>query len=184
MKKNKVSRLIKDYPGLLFRNHCKLSKMFNELSSAKIEEVLHSHFLAHIGCFDGQSVYVVPISYAYDGTYVYCHSLEGKKLDIMRKNPAVCLQVERIRNFANWESVIAWGQFIELKNTEEIKLATRVLLNRKLPVLSSDTTHLGKYWPFTGDSSDNEIPGIFFRIKLDKKTGKSELQSESLDVYF
>ena len=158
--------------------------MFYELSSAGIEDVLRTQILAHVGCYDGQSVYVIPISYAYDGTDVYCHSLEGKKIEAMRRNPAVCFQVERLRNFANWESVIAWGEFIEIKDSGGIKLAKQVLLSRKLPVLSSDTTHLGKYWPFTDDSSDNETPGIFFRIKLDKKTGRSELQTESLATYF
>jgi nitroimidazol reductase NimA-like FMN-containing flavoprotein (pyridoxamine 5'-phosphate oxidase superfamily) len=85
---------------------------------------LQSQIVGRIGCHDGDLVYVVPISYAYDGEYVYFHSYEGKKIDIMRKNPKICFQIDEMKDMANWKSVIAWGEFEELNDYEEkIKLS-------------------------------------------------------------
>jgi nitroimidazol reductase NimA-like FMN-containing flavoprotein (pyridoxamine 5'-phosphate oxidase superfamily) len=132
-----------------------------------------------------KTVYVVPISYAYDGNYIYCHSYEGKKLEFMRKNPAVCFQVDKMKNMANWKSVIAWGDFEEITDKNEIRKAVKILLERQLPPISSITTHLGATWPFpeNNDGLDN-IPGVFFRIGLTQKTGKFEAESESLITYY
>jgi len=150
--------------------------MIDILSSAEIEGLLYSQFVGRIGCKDDKTVYVVPISYAYDGKYIYCHTYEGKKLDIMRHNPQVCFQVDEMKNMANWQSVIAWGRFEEVTDKGERIEALKILLNRELPIPSSVTTHLGKTWPFTGNGSNGlaDIPGIVFRIYLTEKTGKFE----------
>ena len=42
-------------------------------------------------------------------------------LDIMRKNPNVCFEVESMSNMANWQSVILNGTFHELKGNEAEK---------------------------------------------------------------
>ena len=155
--------------------------MLGELSANEIEDLLHKQIVGRIGCHDEDIVYVVPISYAYDDDCVYCHSYEGKKLDIMRKNPKVCFQVDEMGDMANWRSVMAWGKFEELSNDEEKAKALLILLHRQLPSRSSITTHLGKSWPFTPPNRDEliSIPGITFRISLTEKTGRFESTSES-----
>jgi len=155
--------------------------MISKLSDIEIERLLQTRIVGRIGCIDNGRSYVVPISYAYDNRAVYCHSFEGKKIDIMRKNPKVCFQVDETTDMSNWKSVIAWGEFEELTDQFERKKALQILLQRPLPIRSSVTTHLGSAWPFTGDDSNslNNIPGIVFRIQLDEKTGKSESASSS-----
>ena len=152
--------------------------MIGNLSSDAIEILLKSQLIGHLGCYSNDSVYVVPISYAYDGQYIYCHSREGMKVQMMRKNPKVCFQVEEMKNMANWKSVIARGKFEELETGRERKVAIHTLLNRALPILSSITTHLGKEWPFTPEDI-KEINGIVFRIKIENKTGRFEQETES-----
>ena len=155
--------------------------MLGELSVIEIEELLHKQIVGRIGCHDMDLVYVVPISYAYDDNRIYCHTYEGKKIDIMRNNPKVCFQVDEMRDMANWRSVMAWGEFQELSNQDERTQALLILLHRQLPARSSITTHLGKSWPFTPSSKEdlNKIPGIVFRISLTEKTGRFESTSES-----
>ncbi len=48
--------------------------------------------------------------------YVYGHTMEGMKINMMRKNPRVCFEVDVMQNMANWKSVIAWGEFEELSS--------------------------------------------------------------------
>jgi uncharacterized protein len=148
--------------------------MFANLSIEEMEELLHSEIIGHLGCHADNLTYVVPISYAYDGQYIYCHCYEGKKMEMLRKNPKVCFQVDEMRkDMANWKSVIAWGDFEELKDIKEKDKAFQVLLERSLPVNSSATTHLGSQWPFSADDIKN-VKGIFFRIHVQEKTGRLE----------
>jgi nitroimidazol reductase NimA-like FMN-containing flavoprotein (pyridoxamine 5'-phosphate oxidase superfamily) len=50
------------------------------LNAIEIEQLLNSQIMGRIGCRYGDSIYIVPISYAYDGKYVYCHTQEGMKV--------------------------------------------------------------------------------------------------------
>ncbi|MGZ8537166.1 MAG: pyridoxamine 5'-phosphate oxidase family protein [Flavisolibacter sp.] len=152
--------------------------MISNLAAEAIEQLLKNGVIGHLGCYGNDTVYVVPISYAYDGQYVYCHTHEGMKVQMMRKNPKVCFQIEEMKSMASWKSVIAWGQFEELENGAERKEAIQILLNRALPILSSITTHLGKEWPFTPNDI-KDIKGIVFRIKIENKTGRFEQEIES-----
>jgi len=116
---------------------------------------------------------VVPVSYAYDGRFIYGRSFEGMKIDMMREDPKVCFQVDIMNNMSDWQSVIAWGIYEELKNPTERNEALQQLMDRRLPLLSSETTHLSPVWPFTPHDI-SEIKGIVFRILVTKKTGRFE----------
>lgn len=152
--------------------------MIGNISADAIEQLLRDGIIGHLGCYANDNIYVVPISYAYDGQYIYCHTREGMKVQMMRKNPKVCFQVEEIKNMANWKSVIVLGKFEELEGGRERKVAIQTLLDRALPIISSITTHLGKEWPFSPDDI-KEIKGIVFRIKIEKKSGRFEQETAS-----
>jgi uncharacterized protein len=122
--------------------------------------------------------YVVPISYAYVNGCVWGRTFEGMKMDIIRRNPSVCFQVETIPGMSNWRSVIAWGEFDELTEREEKNKALRILLERKIPSVSSLMTRLASDWPFCSIDCDN-VPGIFFKIPLTEKTGRFEMNQAS-----
>ncbi|MGZ3859312.1 MAG: pyridoxamine 5'-phosphate oxidase family protein [Flavisolibacter sp.] len=155
--------------------------MLGTLQPTEIEELLRSGMVGRIGCHADGETYVVPISYAYDGQYIYCHTQEGKKAHMMRKNPKVCFQVEVMKDMANWKSVIVQGRFEELTGKADRDIAMQALVNRYLPVISSVTTHLGKDWPFhSGNLS--EIRGLVFRIAADEKTGRFESGTQSPDI--
>ena len=147
--------------------------MFGTLDSADIEKILSQNIVGRIGCHANGKTYVVPISYAYDGECVYAHSYEGLKLSMMRKNPAVCFQVDRMEDMADWQSVIAWGTFEELTNEEERNKGLKKLIDRLTPAIASKTVKLSPQWPFpTNDFSS--IKGVIFRICLDEKSGRFE----------
>ena len=152
--------------------------MFGKLTSVQIEELLHQQIIGRLGCHANGITYVVPVSYAYDGEYVYVRSLEGMKLGMMRKNPEVCFEVDNTRNLSNWQSVVAWGLFQELPIGKEREHAVRYLEERKLPVLSSETMHLSPQWPFPAEN-ESEVQGIIFRIRLMQKSGRYEKRDDA-----
>lgn len=149
--------------------------MFGKLKSDEIEEVFHHNFLGRLGCHADNMTYVVPISYGYDGKYVYGHANEGLTVKMMRKNPEVCFEVETMENMANWKTVIGWGTFEQLDNREACREAADVLNHKALPFVASETAHLSPDWPFTVDVAG--VGGVFFRILLHEKTGRFETPS-------
>ena len=147
--------------------------MFGILNNDRIEKVIKQNVIGRLGCHGNGKTYILPISYAYDGKSIYVHSLEGLKISIMRKNPNVCFQVDTMKDMADWESVLVWGTFEELTEERDKNHAVEKLMNRELPLISSETVKLSPEWPFhTGNPST--IPGIFFKINITEKTGRFE----------
>lgn len=151
--------------------------MFGKLASDQVEELLKNQFIGRIGCHAGNITYVVPVSYAYDGIYIYGHTFEGMKIDMMRKNPKVCFEIDDTRNLANWQSVVAWGEFEELKDDKDRDVALQKLNARILPVITSETMHISPQWPFPAKDT-SAIKGVAYRIRLTEKTGRFEKSSD------
>ncbi|MFI5133278.1 MAG: pyridoxamine 5'-phosphate oxidase family protein [Chitinophagales bacterium] len=147
--------------------------MIEQLKTEEIESLLKKQILGHLACHADDITYIVPISYVYDGEYIYARSNEGMKTMMMRKNPKVCFQAEKMDNMANWQSVVAWGEFEELKSPAERSQALQKLMDRNLPIISSETVHLSPQWPFPSKDI-NSIEGVVFRIRLKNKTGRFE----------
>ncbi|TKK71753.1 pyridoxamine 5'-phosphate oxidase family protein [Ilyomonas limi] len=147
--------------------------MFGKLEAQEIEVVLSHQYIGRLGCSAGGRTYVVPISYAYDGAYIYAHTHEGKKIEMMRENPEVCFQADTMENMASWKSVICWGSFEEVTDEEARTDALKKLLARELPIIASQTVKLTPSWPFQPHDF-NVIKGIVFRILITEKTGRFE----------
>lgn len=147
--------------------------MTGTLNDFEIDQLLHSQIIGRIGCHSDDVTYVVPVSYAYDGKYLYGYSEEGMKLNMMRKNPEVCFQTDTLPHMDRWRSVVCWGRFEELTSEEERRTAVHHLMSRIYPIVASKRVKLSDEWPF--HSSDmTDIKGVLYRIELTKKTGKYE----------
>lgn len=151
--------------------------MIGKLNPDDVETLVKQQLVGRIGCHAKDVTYVVPISFAYDGAYIYGHTFEGMKVDMMRKNPKVCFQVDDTTDLANWQSAVLWGEFEELAEGPERILALHKLTERRLPLISSETMHLTSQWPFR-DEDVSKISGIVFRIRVTEKTGRFEKSTE------
>lgn len=146
--------------------------MMGELDAREIDQVLRSESLGRIGCIANGWPYVVPVTYVYDGEYVYTHSSEGTKLRAMRENPLVCFEVEQIRSMANWRTVVARGRFEQLASEEEER-ALQLLITRLSRLETSASARLTR----TEDVHRREglVRPVLFRIRLENRTGRYEL---------
>jgi len=75
----------------------------------------------------------------------------------------------------NWQSVIVFGEFEELKTSEAEEVRQR-FFDRVYPLMTSSTIH-----PFghavTGNVDDStRIKHVMYRIKIQKMTGRFEKQ--------
>ena len=140
--------------------------MLGELTHTEVEETLRGEIIGRIGCHAYGRTYVVPVTYVYDGRFVYAHSAEGMKLHMMRENPHVCFEVDRMDDLANWRSVIAWGTFEELHG-DRAETAMQMLIEQIEPRIdgppgaSVHPTH-------------STQPVVLYRIRLEEKTGRFE----------
>lgn len=149
--------------------------MIGRLSTEQIDELLESNMLGRIGCYADNKVYVVPINYIYHKGDIIGHSVVGQKIVMMRKNPAVCFQVDELKGYNNWKSVIAWGEYQELTDSRERYEAMKLFVDRTLhmkisetaipPELSAERLH---------PRSPGNIKPVIFRIRLSEKTGRYE----------
>jgi nitroimidazol reductase NimA-like FMN-containing flavoprotein (pyridoxamine 5'-phosphate oxidase superfamily) len=96
-----------------------------------MEEFLAEETIGYLGLSAADEPYVVPLNYAYtDGKILFHCALEGKKLDIIRRNPRVCFTVARqtgeVRRHTkndpchvNSDSVICYGTARIIEEMEE-----------------------------------------------------------------
>ncbi|WP_421912201.1 pyridoxamine 5'-phosphate oxidase family protein [Mesorhizobium sp.] len=76
--------------------------------------LLKSERLGRLACVRDSRPYVVPIHFAFGDNFIFSFSLPGKKVEWMRGNPHVCLQVDDVGNADGWKSVVVEGVFEEL----------------------------------------------------------------------
>ena len=145
--------------------------MLGELNQRQIETVLRSEVVGRIGCISEGRVYVVPITYVFDGTFIYGHAVDGAKLRAMRADPHVCFEVEHVDNLANWQSVIVWGTFEELDG-EDAEAGMHLLVDRLMPLLASSTSR-SPHSEAAAEASGARRATVY-RIRLSERTGRFE----------
>jgi len=88
--------------------------LIKELSRRECSSVIQAGHLARLACCNEGRPYVVPITYAFTGNCIYCFSMPGQKIDWLRANPNVCLQVDEFSGERQWKSVLVFGRYQEL----------------------------------------------------------------------
>ena len=138
--------------------------MIRPLSYEDSYALLAEHAVGRMGCADENGPYVVPISYVIDGDSIYSHSLLGRKIEALRRDPRVCLQVDDIRDDSHWRSSIAFGRYEEVTVPEERAWVVRRFFVRfpYLTPVESVPVH------------DGQSSIIIYRIRIERVTGVGE----------
>ena len=93
--------------------------LIEEMASQESLDLLARTRLGRLACARGQQPYVVPIYYAYKDYYLYSFTTVGQKIEWMRQNPLVCVEVDEVTNTEEWLSVIVFGRYEELPDTPD-----------------------------------------------------------------
>ena len=141
--------------------------LIKEVPDAECRELLAKASIGRLGCSLDDQPYVVPICMAYEPEYIYFFSTLGKKIEWMRTNPRVCVQIDEINGRSAWVSVLANGRYQELEEprfTDERNHARKLLEKQHhwwLNALAERRTQL----------PDHAIAPIFFRMQIDSISG-------------
>ncbi|MBK9154299.1 MAG: pyridoxamine 5'-phosphate oxidase family protein [Chloracidobacterium sp.] len=143
-----------------------------EMSERQIDELLERVRYGHFGCSRNDQPYIVPIHYSYKKPDLYVYTTDGKKTEIIRANPTVCLQVEEVFDDGDWQSVIVTGEAERIEEIDEREAAMAIIQadNPKLaPAISVK-------WL---DSWIRENVEIIYRIRPRMITGRIATQVET-----
>ena len=78
--------------------------------SAGIETILREAQVCRLAFADGNEPYIVPVCFGFEPGSLYFHSApEGKKIDMIRKNPRICFEVDFCDGIVKGDRACSWG---------------------------------------------------------------------------
>ena len=139
-----------------------------DMPTEECQKVLHRESFGRLACARKNQPYVVPIDFAYRNGYIYGFATLGQKIEWMRDNPCVCVEIDEVTTRDRWFSVIVTGSYEELPDTPELEgevLAAYELIRKRAlwwqPGYVSGL-HRNRLQPPTP---------VFYRIRVEEVTG-------------
>ncbi len=140
-----------------------------ELAIEECQKVLADTQLGRLTCARDNQPYTVPFHFAYDGKKrLYAFSTLGQKIEWMRSNPLVCVEVDEIKQQNDWTTIVIFGKYEELTDTQQFAAERSYaydLLSRQ-PMWWEPGYVAGTH----RTPSENTDP-IYFRIQISHMTG-------------
>ena len=93
--------------------------VIQEMTGPECRAMLARTNVARLACARNNQPYIVPIHVDLDGEFLYGYGTLGQKIEWMRQNPLVCLEIDELMTHGQWTSVVVFGQYEELPNTPE-----------------------------------------------------------------
>lgn len=142
--------------------------LIHELTPMECREVLSRTNLARLACSHADQPYVVPVSFAYDSdsNCLFSFSQTGKKVNWMRENPNVCVEVEDVADRFHWTTIVIFGRYDEIVDSAEQK----DIRQRALELLQ----RRAEWWlPGAAKLGPREHHAVVvYRIHIDRMTGR------------
>ena len=138
---------------------------------AEMEGIIRECRVCRLGMVDGDEPYVVPLSFGYDGRNIYFHcGLSGRKLDILRRNPKVCVEFDRLDGMITAERGCGWS----MRFRGVLVFGTAVIGESRKEKIRGLDVIMAQYTPgaFTYPDDTLERTGII-RVEVEKMTGRA-----------
>lgn len=147
--------------------------MLGKLNNDECMTLLNNNNVGRIGCSHRKKTYIIPVTYAFDNNSIIVHSRMGEKIEVMRRNPGVCFEVDEIDQLNKWKSVVIHGEYREITDQQERNNLMQLFIKKVLKInINADTIKLkGKSLHPENPSDQNSI---VFRISIDTINGRFE----------
>lgn len=152
------------------------------LSPQDIKILLKNHYTGHLACVDSSGPYVVPFTYYYDedSHTLISYTAEGRKVEALRRDPRVSVNVSDIKTLNSWQSVVIEGEFEELSGMESMK-AIKLLITR-LKAQINESGH-EKVEAIADMSPAKETANkVVYRIAIKAVNGRFEKPTEKKEL--
>jgi nitroimidazol reductase NimA-like FMN-containing flavoprotein (pyridoxamine 5'-phosphate oxidase superfamily) len=140
--------------------------LIHELAPGECEAVLQRATIGRVACAKDGQPYIVPVHVAFHERYLYGVATLGQKIEWMRTNSRVCVEVEEITDPRHWTTVLVFGHYEELPSTS-IDREGRARAEELL-------AHRSVFWlPATAKVSSHEhTTPVLYRISIIRVTGR------------
>jgi uncharacterized protein len=88
-----------------------------ELTLQECRAMLGGTDVARLACARNNQPYIVPVRVYLEGDFLYGYTTLGQKIEWMRENPLVCLEMDEFLTYGHWASVVIFGRYEELPDT-------------------------------------------------------------------
>jgi uncharacterized protein len=136
-----------------------------------IDEIITRAEVCRLGLCSDNKPYVVPVSFGYDGKYIYFHTAsEGMAIDYFLSNNQVCFEVEHeVSIIKNETSACAWSHsFYSVIGFGTIQELTEA--SQRIYVLNRIMEHYsGREWDYSEDMLKKTR---VWRVSIEQVTGK------------
>ena len=88
-----------------------------ELTDRECRAIAARTHLARLACALNNQPYIVPVHIDFHDSYLYGFSTLGQKIEWMRQNPLVCLEIDELSTDHQWTTVIISGRYEELPDS-------------------------------------------------------------------
>lgn len=106
-----------------------------------LQSVIDEAIVCRLALCDGATPYIVPMNFGYKDGRLYFHcAREGRKLDILRKNPQVCFEMDvhtdimKAEEACNWsigfKSIIGYGDAVLVEDFRTKKEALDIIMEK------------------------------------------------------
>ncbi|WP_222983395.1 pyridoxamine 5'-phosphate oxidase family protein [Flagellimonas meishanensis] len=150
--------------------------MIKALKHEDCIQLLKNHYVGRLAYLAGKVPFVAPITYFYfdedKKDSIISYSLEGHKIDAMRNNPYVSLQVDEIESMNQWKSVLAHGEFEELHQIDAKRFLHEFAQGVKSLINRDSDKNVQFIHEFSSKLQANNNPPIVYRINIHEITGK------------
>ena len=109
--------------------------LMSEMSGEECRDLLARLEFGRLACAHGNQPYIVPIYFAYEPGHLYGFATSGRKVEWMRSNPLVCVEVDEVLSHYRWSSVVVLGRYEELADTPEysgVRLQAQLRLEKRV----------------------------------------------------
>jgi len=147
----------------------------HEMTAGQCRDVLQEAHVGRLACAREGQPYVVPINFEFDGTYLYGFTTLGQKIEWMRTNPLVCLEVDEIIGQNDWTSIIVFGRYEELPaqpKYEHARVRAHAFLQKRA------TWWEPAYISQEHRNQTHSLTPIFYRIHIKTMTGHRATNEE------
>jgi nitroimidazol reductase NimA-like FMN-containing flavoprotein (pyridoxamine 5'-phosphate oxidase superfamily) len=150
--------------------------MIHEMTRQACVDLLARMRMGRLACaYEGQP-YITPMNCAYGDGCLYGFSRAGQKIDWMRANPLVCVEVDEMVSEQDWATVVVLGRYEELADTPQNHAARQrahELLQRRPMWWEPGSVATHRHEKERAALHDKEQPTAltYFRIHVDKISG-------------
>lgn len=147
--------------------------MIQDLDIVKGKKVLGGNYIGHMAYIHLNTPHVIPITYFYDeeGENLISYSSLGHKIEAMRINPLVSLQVDEIDSLNNWRSVVVYGNYEELSGSTARFELHKFCEGVKRLVSEKEHKDMKFLCDFSSKATSDKPP-IVYRINIDEMTAR------------